>query len=87
MIENYTNSCETYQLNKKYNLRYGLLQGKIEVCNPWNTITLDIVGPLNFTEGDKHWLLHIIDYGSRLTELFVLSKITTNVVAKLFENN
>ena len=86
-IEKYTDSCNGCQVNKKSNQKYGNLQGTLEYFVPWETVAIDIMGPLQTEEeNNKIYVLHFLSLGSRFCQLEVLKNCTSKQVTKIFEN-
>jgi hypothetical protein len=48
-----TKSCRTCQINKRRTLTYGHLPPKTIICNPWECICVDLVGPYTLKVKDN----------------------------------
>ncbi len=81
-VEKFTKTCKTCMENKNTKNFEGLFNGKIELSDPWETISIDIIGPHEIENYTKVYLLHIMDISTRYSELKRLKSITTQEVIK-----
>ncbi len=79
-IRSITKSCKTCQLNKKRSLKYGHLPSKIVICNPWEDLCVNLIGPYTLKGKDGSSIdfmaLTMIDPASSWLEVVELPTIT-----------
>ncbi len=80
----YVRSCTMCQQYKPSNLPTGGLMQPIVVHEPWNTVGIDITGPLPKTRQGNLYILVIIDYFTKWVELFPLPNTKAKTIAQLF---
>ena len=80
----YVRSCPLCQQFKASNqLPPGLMHSTI-VHEPWNTVGIDITGPLPKTRRGNVYILVIIDYFTKWIELFPMPNMKANTIAQIF---
>ena len=83
-VETYVRSCEICQQFKAPNQKPGGLMHPIVVNETWNTVGIDLTGPLPKTRSGNTFILVIIDYFTKWVELFPLADTKAKTIAKIF---
>jgi hypothetical protein len=52
-IRSITSSCKTFQTNKRRKLKYGYLPSKTVICNPWECLCVNLIGPYTLKGKDN----------------------------------
>ncbi|GFW30723.1 hypothetical protein TNCV_4088431 [Trichonephila clavipes] len=91
-IRNYVKHCETCQINKKSHQRkYGLMQSLLLCEKPFELLSIDSVGGLNYYNSVKKYLHIIIDHATRYIWTFPSKNATTdtyiNCLRQIFQNH
>lgn len=83
--------CMLCQHSKEFKANKGLVTGIIETDNPWEDLSVDIIGPISYytvtikKEFVKIWLLTIQDRHSRFTKIYRIETISSDDVIKALE--
>jgi transposase InsO family protein len=80
----YVQSCTLCQRYKSSNQFPGGLMQPIVVHQPWNTVGIDLTGPLPKTRHGNTYILVVIDYFTKWVELFALADIKAKTIAQVF---
>ncbi|CAM4912454.1 unnamed protein product [Rotaria socialis] len=83
-VEAYVRACELCQKFKASNKKPGGLMRPIVESEPWNTIGIDLTGPLPKTRRGNTYILVVIDYFTKWVELFALANTKAKTIAQLF---
>ncbi|CAF5213997.1 unnamed protein product, partial [Rotaria magnacalcarata] len=83
-IEPYVRSCKLCQQYKVSNKKSSGLMRPIVDNEPWNTLGIDITGPLPKTRRGNIYILVVIDYFTKWIELFPLANTKANTIAQIF---
>jgi hypothetical protein len=79
-IRSLTKSCRSCQINKRQNLKYGHLPPKTGTTNPWECLSVDLIGPYTLKGKDKSQLnfmaLTMIEPASSWFEIAELPIVT-----------
>ncbi|GFU46860.1 transposon Tf2-9 polyprotein [Trichonephila clavipes] len=91
-IRNYVKHCETCQINKKSHQRkYGLMQSLPLCVKPFELLSIDSAGGLNYYNSVKKYLHIIIDHATRYIWTFPSKNATTdtyiNCLRQIFQNH
>ena len=70
--------------NSKSNKKPGGLMHPIVVNESWNTVGIDLTGPLPKTRRGNTFILVLIDYFTKWAELFPLADTKVKITAKIF---
>ncbi|KAG5871690.1 hypothetical protein JTB14_026970 [Gonioctena quinquepunctata] len=65
----------------------GLLSGRPNICKPWETISIDVVGPLPKSSSGHCYILSISDYFSKFCLFFPMRAANSKTIIKLLEDN
>lgn len=84
-IEQYINSCLNCSTRNGFIQKSGTLL-PIPVGEPWEQLTIDIVGPLTETERGNRYIIVISDYLTKLPEAFPCGNISTETIATILVN-
>lgn len=91
-IKRVGDQCQICTMYKRGNLKIpGKLTSHIKSRSPFETIALDILGPLEIDKfeheftSDKIFILCITDIYSRYTEIEAIEKIDSNTIVKIFK--
>lgn len=77
-ISNYVKHCEICQLNKKsHQKRFGLLQSLPPTTEPFEFLSIDTIGGLNYYNSTKKYLHVVIDHATRYIWTFPSKSVTT----------
>ncbi|KRH93665.1 transposable element [Pseudoloma neurophilia] len=78
--------CLTCKLNKKRVNKYGKLLGTLDYSKPWDSLAIDLIGPLKREgESKESQILHIMDMGSRLSMTKVLKRADSREISDILE--
>ena len=80
----YVRGCSLCQQYKPMNQPAGGLMKAIVVREPWNTVGIDLTGPLPKTRRGNVYILVVIDYFTKWVELFPLPNTKSKTIAQLF---
>jgi transposase InsO family protein len=80
----YVRACPLCQQYKPSTLPSGGLMKPILVHEPWNTVGIDLTGPLPKTRQGNLYILVVIDYFTKWVELFPLPNTKAKTIAQLF---
>ncbi|CAF4354949.1 unnamed protein product [Rotaria sp. Silwood2] len=80
----YVRSCMLCQQYKPSNQPSGGLMKPIVIHEPWNTVGIDLTGPLPKTRRGNSYILVVIDYFTKWVELFPLANTKAKTIAQLF---
>ncbi|CAF4555940.1 unnamed protein product, partial [Rotaria socialis] len=83
-VEEYVRACKLCQQYKASNQKPGGLMSPIVVNEPWNTVGIDLTGPLPKTRRGNIYILVVIDYFTKWVELFPLTNIKAKTIAQIF---
>lgn len=83
-VEAYVRACTLCQQYKASNQKPGGLMSPIVVNEPWNTVGIDLTGPLPKTRRGNIYILVVIDYFTKWVELFPLANIKAKTIAQIF---
>ena len=83
-VEAYVRSCTLCQQYKASNQKPGGLMRPIVVNEPWNTVGIDLTGPLPKTRRGHTFILVVIDYFTKWIELFLLANTKAKTIAQIF---
>lgn len=87
-VENYVKSCEICKVVKHPNSKRKGLMGKFkEATQPFQMISLDLMGPLPRSTKQNAWLLVVTDWFTKMPMLFPLRQATATKIVSLVENN
>ena len=85
---NYVSHCKICQQAKSNTMKPAGLMGTQRVVDkPWQTISLDLMGPFVRSSRGFKYLLVIVDYFSKYTLLFPLRAATARLVSKHLEED
>ncbi|UYV64445.1 hypothetical protein LAZ67_3000729 [Cordylochernes scorpioides] len=89
-ISNYVKHCEVCQLNKiSHQKKFGLLESLPPAKDPFNLVSIDTVGGLNYYNSTKKFLHIIVDHATRYIWAFPSKSQTTdsyiNCLNKIFQ--
>ncbi|KAG5867079.1 hypothetical protein JTB14_034989 [Gonioctena quinquepunctata] len=65
----------------------GLLSGRPNISKPWETISIDVVGPLPKSSSGHCYILSISDYFSKFCLFFPMRAANSKTIIKLLEDN
>jgi hypothetical protein len=82
----YVRSCTLCQQYKPSNQPPGGLMKPIVVLEPWNTVGIDLTGPLPKTRRGNIYILVVIDYFTKWVELFPLPNTKAKTIAQIFRD-
>ena len=86
-VKDYIRACNSCKLGKnRPNQREGFMQ-LFPATKPFETIHMDIVGPLPLTRNGNRYILTMMDRYSRFIKMIPLSVITAPVIAMAFRNH
>lgn len=78
-VRNYVKCCEICQLNKKSRQKkFGLLEQLPPAHEPFDVVSIDTVGGLNYYESTKKYLHIVIDHATRYIWTFPSKSVTTD---------
>ncbi|CAF3358581.1 unnamed protein product [Rotaria socialis] len=83
-VEAYVRSCKLCQQFKASTQKPGGLMRPIVVNEPWNTVGIDLTGPLPKTRRGNSFILVVIDYFTKWIELFPLANTKAKTIAQVF---
>ena len=83
-VANYVRACPLCQQYKSSNQLPGGLMKPILVYEPWNTVGIDLTGPLPKTRRGHLYILVVIDYFTKWVELFPLSDTKAKTISQIF---
>lgn len=84
----YVRKCEKCLAHKPDRSRpKDMMTSHPKSTRPWETISVDIMGPLPRSTKGNSYVLVITDYLSKFSLVFALRKVTSSVVAKVLEEN
>ena len=52
-VQSHVKKCHSCQVNECRQLKYGKLQTKLAITNPWEALCVDLIGPYTFKGKDK----------------------------------
>lgn len=81
-VRRFINKCLTCAQNKSYNSRCSSVTLPREEVNPFEVVSIDIVGPLKTSINNNRYVLTMIDSASRWAEAVPLTNIRADTVAK-----
>ncbi|UYV65645.1 hypothetical protein LAZ67_3004946 [Cordylochernes scorpioides] len=89
-ISNYVKHCEVCQLNKiSHQKKFGLLESLPPAKDPFDLVSIDTVGGLNYYNSTKKFLHIIVDHATRYIWAFPSKSQTTdsyiNCLSKIFQ--
>ena len=85
-VYKYVQECNLCQ-QFKYNTQPLSMPMQLHMVNePWNTVGIDLMGPLPITQRQKQFLLVVVDYFTRWVEIFPLRTTTADVIANVIIN-
>ncbi|CAF0924945.1 unnamed protein product, partial [Didymodactylos carnosus] len=85
-VAQYVRACNFCQRFKAANeKKAGLMQSHV-VQSPWNTIGIDLTGPLPKTRGGNMYILVVIDYFTKWVELFPLGCAKAKTIAQVLHD-
>ena len=85
-VFNHVSTCIACQQFKYNNMPMANPMKPHIVSEPWQTIGLDLMGPLPTTARQKRFLLVIVDYFTRWVEVFALAHTTSLDIAQVLIN-
>ncbi|KFM72322.1 Retrotransposable element Tf2 protein type 3, partial [Stegodyphus mimosarum] len=78
-VRNYCKHCEICQFNKKSKQKkFGLMQNLPSVSEPFEILSIDTVGGLNYYNSTKRYIHIIIDHATRYIWTFASKSVTTD---------
>lgn len=83
-VADYVRSCLLCQQYKSSNQLPGGLMKPTLVYEPWNTVGIDLTGPLPKTRRGNLYILVVIDYFTKWIELFPLPNTQAKTIAQIF---
>ena len=79
-------TCPECQLGKDYKIRH-TPRGNIESSEPWDTISIDIMGPFPYDDNSKRFIVTIMDIYSRYLIAVPIKDHTSQTVSRCLYKN
>ena len=84
-VRRFVKSCEICQKSKKGGTRNDNPGQKLYAGRPWQTLAIDLVGPLPETARRNKWILTVTDHFTRWQEAFPIVDATMPTIAEVLE--
>lgn len=82
-INNFISNCMKCNMHK-FNLKKNVTLKPIPVNDAWDTVGVDLVGPLPETKNGNKWIIVFVDYLTKWVEAFSLIAADSVSIAKVF---